>query len=95
MFRKKVEPEAVYAISDARVSLTNDQDDRAKKYFFSMSLRLIFFVAAVLVEGPLRWVLFSSSLILPWAAVVIANAGREHRIPQSNPNTFQPRELPR
>lgn len=92
MFRKKPK-EQVYAISDARSSLAQDQDDRAKKYFISMTLRLIFFVAAVLVEGLLRWVLFSASVILPWAAVVIANAGKEGRPIGENSSQFRPREL--
>jgi hypothetical protein len=93
MFKRKREEEAVYAISDARAGLAQDQDDRAKKYFISMSLRLIFFVAAVLTEGPLRWILFTASLILPWAAVVIANAGRENRPIAVNTSAFVAREL--
>lgn len=92
MFRKKP-VEQVFAISDARNSLADDQDARAKKYFFSMSLRLVFFITAVLVEGPLRWILFTASLILPWAAVVIANAGKEGRPTGQNSNQFAPREL--
>jgi hypothetical protein len=93
MLKRKAKPDAVYAISDVRSSLTHDQDDRAKKYFFSMSLRLICFVAAVLTEGPLRWTLFTASLILPWAAVVIANAGRENRPIITNTTGFVAREL--
>ncbi len=41
---------------------------------------MVCFVAALLTDGPIRWVLLVGSLVLPWIAVVLANAGRENRL---------------
>ena len=67
----------VHDISGVRSSLSDEQHDRSKRYMWSMSLRMICFVGALLVDGPLRWGLLAGSLVLPWVAVVVANAGRE------------------
>ena len=42
-----------------------------------MGIRTACLVLAVLVEGPLRWVLLAAAIFLPYVAVVFANAGRE------------------
>jgi hypothetical protein len=39
-----------------------------------MSIRLVCFIAAVFVPGPMRWVLVAAAVFLPLFAVVIANA---------------------
>jgi hypothetical protein len=39
-----------------------------------MSIRTLCFVLAVVVHGPLRWVFVSAALVLPYIAVVMANA---------------------
>ena len=71
------EPE-VYSISSVGSSTTDDQAARNRRYMISMTIRVVCFAGAVWVEGWLRWVLLSGSLVLPWIAVVIANAGREN-----------------
>ena len=43
-----------------------------------MTFRVVTFGLAVIVDGWLRWVLLSASLVLPWIAVVVANAGKEN-----------------
>ncbi len=50
-----------------------------------MSIRMVCFVAALLTDGPIRWVLLVGSLVLPWVAVVLANAGRENRLEKGEP----------
>ncbi len=42
-----------------------------------MGFRMVTFLAAIVTEGWVRWVLLGASLLLPWIAVVVANAGRE------------------
>jgi hypothetical protein len=42
-----------------------------------MSIRTACLVLAVVVEGPLRWVFLAGAVLLPYVAVVMANAGRE------------------
>ena len=45
------------------------------RYVISMAIRTVCFVAAVLVgDGWLRWVLIVAALLLPYVAVVMANA---------------------
>lgn len=58
------------------MSLSDEQRGRQRRYLISMSIRTVCFLAAIVVEGPLRWVLIMAALLLPYAAVVIANSGR-------------------
>lgn len=67
----------VYRITGARTPLSEDVDDRARRYLFSMSVRTACFVGAVLASGPLRWVLVAGAVVLPYLSVVFANGGRE------------------
>jgi hypothetical protein len=39
-----------------------------------MTIRTICFVLAVVTGGPIRWVFVSAALVLPYIAVVMANA---------------------
>jgi hypothetical protein len=72
----KQEPE-VFSISEVETSLTQDQSGRQRRYLISMGLRTACFVGGVLAEGVLRWSLIVGAVVLPYFAVVIANAGRE------------------
>lgn len=48
---------------------------RQRRYVISMAIRTVCFVAAVVVgPGWLRWVLIAAALLLPYVAVVMANA---------------------
>jgi hypothetical protein len=71
------EEPTVYSITEVSTGLTTDQKSRQTRYLWSMSLRTICFVLAVIVTGPLRWVLLFGAVFLPYFAVIIANAGRE------------------
>lgn len=72
----KQEPE-VFSISKVETSLTEDQSGRQRRYLFSMGLRTACFVGGIMAEGALRWILIFGAVVLPYFAVVIANAGRE------------------
>jgi hypothetical protein len=74
-------------ITSARRTLTEDVDRRTHRYLVSMSIRTVCLVLAVLVEGPLRWVLLAGAIVLPYVAVVLANAGRE---PDRAPDALLP-----
>jgi hypothetical protein len=69
--------DSVQKITGARRSLSEDIRARQTRYLLSMGVRTICFVLAVFTSGPLRWVLFSAAVILPYIAVVVANGGRE------------------
>jgi len=75
----------VHRITNASEGMKQQQLDRSRKYMWSMSIRMVCFVVALMVDGPLRWVLLVGSLVLPWVAVVLANAGRENRLEKDRP----------
>ncbi|WP_436787450.1 DUF3099 domain-containing protein [Yinghuangia sp. YIM S10712] len=72
----------MYRISGARKGLSEDIRGRQRRYVLSMSIRTVCFLLAVVLSGPLRWVMLAAALFLPYIAVVVANAGRE---PTSDP----------
>ena len=52
-----------------------DQRKRQKRYLYSMSLRTICFIGALLVgDNVFRWILVAGAVFLPYIAVVLANA---------------------
>ncbi|MEU4206447.1 DUF3099 domain-containing protein [Rothia terrae] len=63
----------VYSITDASEKHSNSVDKRAREYAFRMFLRIVCIIAAVFVDGWLRWVFVALAGILPWVAVVVAN----------------------
>jgi Protein of unknown function (DUF3099) len=66
----------VFPITGARRSLTEDVHQR--EVLISMGIRTACIVGAILVPyWPLRALLIVGGLVLPYVAVVMANAGRE------------------
>ena len=61
-------------ITTAAASRNADIAQRQRRYLFSMGIRTLCFVGAVVASGWLRWVLVTAALILPYVAVVMANA---------------------
>ena len=51
------------------------------RYLVSMGVRTACFLLAVVVHGPLRWMFVLAAIVLPYIAVVFANAGRERSLP--------------
>jgi hypothetical protein len=71
------EPEAV-RITSASASRQDDIAARQKRYLFSMAIRTVCFVGAIVAASlGLTWlwpVLIVAALVLPYVAVVMANA---------------------
>jgi len=65
------------SVSDVGQSLSKDQSSRAKRYFISMMVRTLCFILAVITPSPFRWIALLGAVLLPYVAVVLANAGRE------------------
>lgn len=65
------------SISSAKYAHSDEIPGRMKKYLISMVIRTACFIGAIFTDGILRWVLIAGSLILPYIAVVVANAGQE------------------
>ncbi len=81
----------VFRITGARRSLDEDVRGRQRRYVISMSVRTVSVVlTAVLwnVERPVAIVTLVLGALLPYVAVVFANAGRENVT--SLPSTFIP-----
>ncbi|MFE5190398.1 DUF3099 domain-containing protein [Streptomyces sp. NPDC056628] len=79
----------VFRITGARTGLQEDVRGRQRRYVISMSIRtLSVILAATLwnVERHVAVVALVLGLVLPYIAVVIANAGRENA--PSLPSTF-------
>ncbi|RBL81632.1 hypothetical protein DDE05_43160, partial [Streptomyces cavourensis] len=88
MLRKSDEVE-VFRITGARRGLADDVRGRQRRYVISMSVRTVSVVlAAVLwnVERHVAIVALVLGVLLPYIAVVIANAGRENA--PSLPSTY-------
>jgi hypothetical protein len=63
-------------ITTANASRNADIAARQKRYLLAMGFRTVCFVAAIFVTaGWLRVVLIIAALVLPYVAVVMANAG--------------------
>ncbi len=74
MTREREAHEAAIRITTASTSRHDEIAARQRRYVFSMSVRTVCFIGAVLTEGWLRWVLVAGALVLPYVAVVMANA---------------------
>lgn len=67
----------VYNITQANRSLSNEQSGRTKRYLISMGIRTACVLAAIIVPGWPKWIFIAGAVVLPYLAVVIANAGHE------------------
>lgn len=67
----------IHSITDAQPSLTVDQKARQIRYFYSMMFRTACFIATVLLPSPWRWFTLVGAVVVPYIAVIVANAGRE------------------
>ena len=79
----------VPSITAAQEPLAVDQARRTRSYLIQMSIRVVCFVGAVVVDGWLRWVLVAAAVVLPYSAVLLANAGREKTAHDTSPVTPQ------
>ncbi len=80
-------------VTSAATSRTDQINTRQRRYLITMAARTLLFVGAiVLFRGVWRYLAIGGSLVLPWLAVVVANAGLP---PNSQaPDYVAPAELP-
>jgi type III secretory pathway component EscV len=71
-----VQETPVHTITGAQRALSKEQSDRTRRYLISMGIRTACVIAAIIVPGWPRWVFIAGAVILPYLAVVVANAGR-------------------
>lgn len=77
----KAEPSEIYTITEAQRGLSQEQTGRTRRYLLSMGVRTACVLAAIIVPGWPRWLLIAGAVVLPYIAVVMANAGRENDEP--------------
>ncbi|MEV1047428.1 DUF3099 domain-containing protein [Streptomyces sp. NPDC049916] len=88
---RKNEGAEVFRITGARQGLADDVRGRQRRYVISMSVRTVSVVLAATlwnVERHVAIVALVLGVLLPYVAVVIANAGRENA--PSLPTTYVP-----
>ncbi|CAM5575023.1 DUF3099 domain-containing protein [Streptomyces tanashiensis] len=81
----------VFRITGARQGLADDVRGRQRRYVISMTVRTLSVIAAAVlwnIERHVAFVALALGILLPYVAVVIANAGREST--PSLPSTFVP-----
>jgi hypothetical protein len=85
--------EAVFDVTSAPKSLTNDLAGRQRRYLISMMIRTGCFILTVILPSPYRWFALAGAVTLPYIAVVIANAGRETITPGDALLNEKPRSI--
>lgn len=75
---------ATFSITSAPKSLKSDLAGRQRRYLISMLIRTACFLLTVVLPSPYRWFALAGAALLPYIAVVIANAGRETVQPGAN-----------
>lgn len=76
-------------VTDAKPASSVERDERQRRYLVSMGIRTVAFVLAiVLFHGVAQILAIAVSMIMPWMAVLIANAGPRRRVEQ--PSFFVP-----
>ncbi|MGN8246306.1 DUF3099 domain-containing protein [Cellulomonas soli] len=81
--RRRRSAEQVPRITTAPEALADDLARRQRRYLVQMGIRVVCFLAAVFTWGhvPLAVsvIMIVAAVVLPYVAVLLANAGREHR----------------
>ena len=64
----------VHTVTSAPSSTTDDQDKRIKRYLTMMGIRVALFGLVFVTSGWLRWAAVIGAVVIPYIAVVLANA---------------------
>jgi purine-cytosine permease-like protein len=74
----------VFSVTALPPSLRDDQGERMRRYLVSMGIRTVCFIGAVVALAVFHWTVVGwtmviAAMILPYIAVVMANATRYRR----------------
>jgi uncharacterized membrane protein YdbT with pleckstrin-like domain len=64
----------VQSVTTAPVSAADDQDHRVRRYLLTMGIRVVCGALALFTDGWVRWTFVALAVVLPYIAVVMANA---------------------
>jgi hypothetical protein len=71
----------VHSITAAAQSHSEDMDTRIRRYLISMAIRTVCVILVLVIDNPIRWVFAALAIVLPYVAVVMANAAGSRRRP--------------
>ena len=83
--RRERAGETVISVTSAQPGRSEDLDSRIVRYAWMMSIRVVCFVLAILTPSPWRWMFIISAVVLPYFAVVLANAHRTTSLSSAAP----------
>ena len=64
----------VQSVTSAPSSGSDDQGHRVKRYLLTMGIRVLCGALALFTDGWVRWTFVALAVVLPYIAVVMANA---------------------
>lgn len=85
----------VQSVTSARSAADDDMNARMKHYLVTMGVRTACFCLAVVTQGWIRWTCVALAVVLPYIAVLFANArsprtaGRLSRVTPRSPHRRQ------
>jgi hypothetical protein len=82
-----------FDITSAPRRLSTDLGARQRRYLISMIIRTVCFLLTVALPSPYRWFALLGAMVLPYVAVVVANAGRETVLPGDNILSNRPKGI--
>jgi hypothetical protein len=82
-------------ITDLGSSRTAEIRERERRYVIAMLFRAVCFIAATLLfHGAARWFAIGVAIVMPWLAVVLANAPKKMAVRHAVFEPPAPRETP-
>jgi hypothetical protein len=79
-------------VTTAGQSPVEERDARQRRYLITMAVRVVAFVAAIFLARWSWWaaaIAIALSLVLPWVAVISANAPRRDNRGESSPTFYE------
>ncbi len=75
----------VQSVTSAPQSAAEEQAQRMRRYLATMAFRVVCTILAIVASGWLRWTLVAAAVVLPYFAVVMANAVRPRAADEVRP----------
>jgi DUF3099 family protein len=79
--KRRPEAPVVHSITGAAQAHSDDLDARIRRYLISMAIRTGCVILVLVIDSPVRWVFAGLAIVLPYVAVVMANAAGGRRGP--------------
>lgn len=76
------------SVTSLGVAPEQERKRRMIRYTLAMSVRVICLILAMMVQGWLMWVFFAGAILLPYFAVVAANA-QNHEVSPKSTSTLE------